>query len=133
MPKGLGFSEPRPSGQEQTLDLRDICPNQECCDGLVTTTKVRLTITKQPLARHGQRGGAENGGILRRRVFGYAGQCTRQVKGEMGGFHEVLICPGLYVKLMKPRRDKSAGRTSATDNVDGPHLGSGNPASLLGF
>lgn len=64
MPKGLGFSEPRPSGQERTLDLRDICPNQECCDGLVTTTKVRLTMTKQPPERQSQRGGTEKGGIL---------------------------------------------------------------------
>lgn len=64
MPEGLGFSEPRPSGQERTQDHRDICPNQECRDGLVTTTNVRLTVTRQPPERHGHRGGTEKGGIL---------------------------------------------------------------------
>lgn len=47
MPKSLGVSEPRQSRQEGTLDLSDICSNQECRGGLVSTTHVRR-MTKPP-------------------------------------------------------------------------------------
>lgn len=47
MPKSLGVSEPRQSRQEGTLDLSDICSNQECRGGLVNTTHVRR-MTKPP-------------------------------------------------------------------------------------
>lgn len=42
----LGVSEPRQSRQEGTLDLSDICSNQECRGGLVNSTNVRQTYYK---------------------------------------------------------------------------------------